>query len=306
MRAEEFFAFARARHQIYLDRAAGLPRPWTDDPILANYKFTNVFRELDRTTVWFRENVRDPLRDKPEVLLATVLFRWFNRITTGEAIFLKQMMNYDSGEGETAWDVFLRTGDTGILRAAIVQYCAGMPVVTGAYIIKSPDGMSKLDGVLQCVEWSHRGHGKTTEYLPVMLPATMAETQIAEPNKQALENLHRYLCKFPFMGPFMAYEVVTDLRHTAIMEHARDINSWANPGPGAMRGLNRMHGRALRAKTDSYQLIEEMRVLLAIFPDHWPSEWPIWEMREVEHTLCEWDKYERARLGQGQPRNVYR
>jgi hypothetical protein len=36
------------------------------------------------------------------------------------------------------------------------------------------------------------------------------------------------------------------------------------------------------------------------------EHWPAWEMREVEHTLCEFDKYERARLGEGKPRGVYR
>jgi hypothetical protein len=31
----------------FLDKA---PPPWTDDPILAEWKFTNCFRELDRLT----------------------------------------------------------------------------------------------------------------------------------------------------------------------------------------------------------------------------------------------------------------
>ena len=28
-------------------------------------------------------------------------------------------------------------------------------------------------------------------------------------------------------------------------------------------------------------------------------------MRCIEHSLCEWDKYERVRLGQGTPRSKY-
>ena len=28
-------------------------------------------------------------------------------------------------------------------------------------------------------------------------------------------------------------------------------------------------------------------------------------MRCIEHSLCEWDKYERVRLGQGKPRSKY-
>ena len=29
------------------------------------------------------------------------------------------------------------------------------------------------------------------------------------------------------------------------------------------------------------------------------------EMRDIEHSLCEFDKYERVRLGQGAPRSKY-
>ena len=30
------------------------------------------------------------------------------------------------------------------------------------------------------------------------------------------------------------------------------------------------------------------------------------EMREIEHSLCEFDKYERVRNGEGKPRGLYR
>jgi hypothetical protein len=29
-------------------------------------------------------------------------------------------------------------------------------------------------------------------------------------------------------------------------------------------------------------------------------------MRDIEHSLCEFDKYERVRLGQGKPRSLYK
>ena len=33
--------------------------------------------------------------------------------------------------------------------------------------------------------------------------------------------------------------------------------------------------------------------------------YPYWELREIEHCLCEFDKYERIRLGQGRPRTKF-
>ena len=124
-----FFMFARERHNIYLRRQQGLPRPWTDDHILNTCRFTNVYRELDKTTVWFRERVREPLRSKPEVLLATVLFRWFNRILTGEALFLQTFMS-EEGDVRSAFEKFLIDGDIAHLRYAIKAYCGDGPYVT--------------------------------------------------------------------------------------------------------------------------------------------------------------------------------
>jgi hypothetical protein len=58
-----FFRFARERYKIKLAKDAGKPAPWTKDPVLATAYFCNVFREDDRTTVWFREEVRNKLRN---------------------------------------------------------------------------------------------------------------------------------------------------------------------------------------------------------------------------------------------------
>ena len=74
-----FFWWIEERHRIFEKRKRGLSRDWwTEDEILRTYRFTNPYRENDRTTVWFRENIRDPLKDDNKVLMATVIFRWFN------------------------------------------------------------------------------------------------------------------------------------------------------------------------------------------------------------------------------------
>ena len=318
------FDYMRARHEIYLKRQAGVPKgQLTDDPIFQTYRFCNVFRELDTVTIWLRQNVREKVPVE-QVLLATVLFRWFNRIKTGEAIFIQEALGMgDELPGETAWECFARTGDVDPIRAAIRQYCGNGPYVTGSYIIKTPDGMDKLDGVLDCVDkfntmkfnssgllettardYSHGpkiGWREATENL-------MIGRDYDVKNRPTLESVWEWLRKFPYLGDFMSYEIVTDLRHTPLLNRAPDILTWANPGPGAMRGLNRMNGRDLVKKLPKQHYIREMRMLLAVSEDRelWPAEYPSLEMRDIEHSLCEYDKYERVRLGQGQPRNRFR
>lgn len=317
---ERFFAYARERHAVYLRRQGVLPMSggfliggwiksgdyWTLDPIMQKYRFTNVFRELDRTTTWFRENVREPLRDMPAVIPATVLFRWFNRITTGETLFFDPDSEFFDPDSRMFTD-WLRTGKTAAMERALRRQ--GPPWVTGAYIINTHglgDGEDKLRGVMLSVQaWmkAHRGWASGE------MPST-------------LEEAWWWVQGSPGMGPFMAYEVVSDLRWTTHLSRAPDILTWANPGPGARRGALRVQGVAIvRRSAISYEGAQKtMAEILKLSRDqkYWPQggkatakmataalQWPRWEMRDVEHTLCEFDKYERCRLGQGRPRGRF-
>jgi hypothetical protein len=53
------------------------------------------------------------------------------------------------------------------------------------------------------------------------------------------------------------------------------------------------------------EYIRHMQELWAISKDYLPEWFPKLEMRDIEHSLCEFDKYERARLGHGKPRSRY-
>ncbi|KPJ91081.1 MAG: hypothetical protein AMS18_09380 [Gemmatimonas sp. SG8_17] len=263
-----FFEYARERQLIKLRRDAGESPPFTGDPVLRAYRFCNVFREDDRTTAWFRQNVRDVLRESPtEVTLATITFRWFNRIEVGEQIL----------------DILLEDGwNAKRIRSRLRNV---QPLVTGAYMVKTPPGMSKLEGIIWCMKHINR------RSLPQM-PMT------------SLELAHQWLTQYPYLGDFMAYEVITDLRHTFQLQDATDIMTWANPGPGAARGCEWITGHKYNrhSKTDRVAMMNVMRELLRLANSDeaflWPEDWPRWEMREVEHTLCEYDKYMRAVNGQ--------
>ena len=270
---ENFFNFLNERHRIYLKKLRGEEYPWTKDPILQKYKFTNVFREQDTTTVWFRENIRDSLGDSTDVALATIIFRWFNLIETGKILLDHELL--------TRWDSDL-----------CYEVLQDQPKwVTGAYIIKTPTGMNKLEGVCWCVD-------------QIFNDGTFLNK--VENATHSLKELWEILLPYPYMGPFMAYEVVTDWRHTHIGEDAADIMTWANAGPGAKRGLNRVFERDLKTPLKSQQSTEEMMDLLDYSVEMLEVHVPALEMRDIEHTLCEFDKYERVRKGEGKPRSIYK
>ena len=250
--------------------------PWTDDPILQKFKFCQVFREEDRTTRWFKRHIRNVWRDDPEVLMATVIFRWFNFIETGRTLVRHNL--------HIEWD---RT-------KAIEEITKQDKWVTGAYIVKTPNRMDKVTGVAECIShmWSDR------EKLVDQILAT-----------ESLEKSWEILRDYPYMGPFMAYEVITDLRHTYLLRDAKDILTWANAGPGAMRGLNRLAGRDLDFSRRSHPWNDEMRELWEISRERLNSnliDLSRFEMREIEGGLCEFDKYSRILNEEGRTRSVYK
>ena len=80
----------------------------------------------------------------------------------------------------------------------------------------------------------------------------------------------------------------------------------ANPRTGAQPGLNRIHHRELNQTIKKPQLNFEMKVLLDCSPEYLQGHMLPLEMRDIEHCLCEFDKYERTRLGEGRPRAKYK
>ena len=54
---EYYWYFASERQAAFQRRVAGAPGPWTDDRILQEYKFCNVFRASDRVSQYMIREV---------------------------------------------------------------------------------------------------------------------------------------------------------------------------------------------------------------------------------------------------------
>lgn len=276
-KVQQFFTYAIERERIRMAKEAGKPAPWTTDPILGRFRFCNVFREDDKVTRWYAKNVRKKFKGV-DLVFATVMFRMFNRPET-----MKALLDADQ----------VRRFSVPVAWAAIKDM---KPVVSAAYIIVGVPGNPKGLGILKALEVIHEHKHLITARIACNGPRT-------------LEGACEALMEYPYLGAFNSYEIVTDLRHTPLLNKAVDIYTWANPGPGAARGLSRLLGEDKHyfnrgSKADRVIMFHLMRVLEGLAPNYWPFD-HVWEMRDVEHTLCEFDKYERARTGEGRPKQLY-
>ena len=289
-RSAEFFDYMHKRHDIYLARQANRPKPWTEDRILRDYRFCNVYRELDTVTIWIRKHIREPYWDHPNL--------WF-MLAIARRINLPSTLEYLMGQKfSKPWP--FKTYNPEAMRVALdVLTETGAQVYTGAYMITAETGPE------------HTGQTKSRTTAYSNLGKLWDARKEVEPQLHgSLEQAYNAILGKGFAwGPFMTYEVVTDLRHTRYLSGAFDIDSWANAGPGAIRGLNRLTGLPLTAKSTPGMDRAAMEQLLVMsrLKRYWPnnSKYPKLEMRDIEHSLCEFDKYERVRLGQGTPRSKY-
>src|SRR5260370_3644717 len=83
---ETYWRFAAERQEIFFRRLSQ-PPPWTQDPILQSYKFTNAYRASDRVSQFLMRNVIYQGDQTPnEVFFRTILFKLFNRISTWQLL----------------------------------------------------------------------------------------------------------------------------------------------------------------------------------------------------------------------------
>lgn len=277
-----FYEFMKARESIRLVREAGAPWPWTGDLILQEYKFTNVKREHDRTTKWMRKNWTEPnsKRHPAEILFNCALFRYFGTTEFANAI------GWQSNFGSAS----IRRD---IKETAKQRLAKKERVFTGAYVITN-QGLSEPKQNVVVDYFLQPFHG-----------ATGRLSKLAE--EGSWEIVAKEMMKLQGFGGsgFMTKEILQDALHSGVFVNGcDDRNTYCPIGPGARRGLNRLAGRELSAKPKT--LLEETIRLFKAREVEWPKEWIELELHDIQFQLCEYDKYERVRLGEGRPRSRYK
>lgn len=283
-----FFYWINERHKMHIKKEKGDRWPWTKDPILQKYKFTNVFRNLDAVTKelhtrvdfgYYSRRKRSEI-EYTDLLFRICLFRMFNHPDTYSDFVDSGLHKY--------WNI------PQARKVLNERKKKGKQIFTGAYIITN----------------SGSTEPKTELMISAISKLFLSRRSIFEEvhHCRSLQAAHKVMTKYPMIGDFIAYELVTDFRWTPILNQASDIMEWANPGPGARRGLSRIWYDDIKYKGSTQDCIERMKLLLQLSsrPRVLWSHMSSLEMRDIEHSLCEFDKYMRVKNGEGRPRSKYK
>lgn len=209
---DSYWRFAAERHAIFERRLAGAEAPWTDDPILQNFRFTNVFRAVDRVSQYLIREIQyrsDRSQEPTEVFFRTILFKLFNKIETWELL--------ERQVGLLSW----RAVDLNKLSAALDHALAcGRRVYSAAYIMPPPN----LGHV--------RKHANHLALLAMMMGQGLPE-QITK--ARSLSEVYDLLKAYPGLGSFLAFQYAIDLNYSNILQFKE--SDFVIAGPGALDGI---------------------------------------------------------------------
>ncbi|EPS94550.1 hypothetical protein FOMPIDRAFT_1033300 [Fomitopsis schrenkii] len=272
---DTLFYFMSERHQVFLRRTEGDERPWTEDATLGRYPFTNVFRVYDRTTQYIlRHVIGEGSQDLTESCFRVILFRMFNKIETWK--YLQKQV------GEITWDSF------DVYTYEQVLTAVEGPLYGFAYICPAPTNIG--GGKINCARHLRLVQLLMEENLPKQLQRC-----------RYLKDAHGWLRLFPSMGDFTALQLALDLNMLPHFKWSED--EWVTPGPGAKAALRKIFGPGVAAvELEAIQWLhatqDEHFSRLGIPVDRRPrlcaSRRPGVSMVDLEHSLCECDKYSRA------------
>lgn len=267
---DTYWRFAAARQAIYEARLVGSPGPWTNDPVLASHRFTNVFRASDRVSQFLIRYVQrtDTACELVDQVFRTLLFKIFNREDT--------WADLEGLVGPVQWHTY----EFSRYRSALDRLATDGPIYSAAYVMPPP----------RCGE--DRKHANHLRLLEGMMRDGIAGVVRSS---ASLEALYQALLPNPGVGPFLAFQYAIDLNYLDAISH--DEDGFVVAGPGARDGIRKCFGRdatrieaeVIRYMVDSQD--EHFARLGLQFPGLFGRRL---HLIDAQNLFCEVDKYARV------------
>ena len=210
-----YWYFAWERQNIFWKKLNGEEAPWTDDYILQQYKFCNSYRVNDRVSQYLLKNViynGNKYADE-DMLFRIILFKLFNKEATWE-LLVNEFGNITLKEFN--FEIYSK-----VLSEATLK---GVKIYNDAYI--------------SCANKAFGYDRKHDNHL-ALLNKMFNEDKIASKIKacKTMKEAFDIIKSYPLIGNFMAYQLVTDINYSEVVDWKEDEFTVA--GPGSLRGIKK-------------------------------------------------------------------
>ncbi len=269
---DTYWKFSAERQEIFFKKLDGKAAPWTDDIILLENKFTNVYRAADRVSQFLIKHViYEGPQESAEILFRILLFKTFNKIETWKLL--------QSKLGSISWAEYSFNRYADILKQATAF---GEAIYSGAYIMAS--GKSSF------------GYARKYEnHLKLIERILNDELDKRIIDCSSMQKIYETLITYPTIGKFLGYQYTIDINYSILTNFSE--MDFVVPGPGATDGIRKCflslgdysEADVVKFMADSQELAFEKLGLK--FKTLWGR--PL-QLIDCQNIFCEVDKYSRV------------
>jgi hypothetical protein len=266
--AMTYLEFVANRHKVWEARQAGLRQPWSEDYILRERKFTNVFRVLDPGSQFVLTDLTYDNLTPEDTLMRLFLYRHTGRVEVWQYLDM-------IGLGYPTIETLSKTLD----RFQTYRAQTKKPVFTGAYLVYPQSDTKGTDKVESIIDLTKRlfSRGSKENIMPKFLAAKTQAARFA-----ALRNNKG-------VADFMSMQVLTDWGYSPYGEDLED--EFVVAGPGALRGAAEIDNRKPALEVIKWAHKELGKLDISIALPSGGTRPP--SLMDTQNTLCEFSKYVR-------------
>lgn len=273
-----YFYFIQERMDIFWNKRDVNSNILTNDSILIDNKFTNVYRACDRVSQYLIKNViyghQTGLNEK-DILLRILMFKIFNKIDTWE--YLERNMGTISASNFKLKQI----------NALLSKRISETPIFSNAYM------MTGTHSKYNHLKYKHE---KWLQMLKTEFLDAGTFEKIIE--AKSMEQVYQILRNISFLGDFLAYQYTIDMNYSPVLNFSED--SFVKAGIGAIRGIKKCFeplGKssfedAIKYTQDNFDTLQ-VKYGFTDFRDLWGRK-P--QLIDLQNCFCETDKYLRAKM----------
>lgn len=298
-----FFKTMFERQEVWYKRfILKQDRPWTDDPILNNNKFTNVYRELDRSSQFQIKNVfRGKFSSVNDLIWKVMFYRIFNSpdffswIENQNKFYDGMIPKRKEYKADDFLNLMHKYRETG-----------GNPF-TNAYLINS-----------QACPGEKRDFCYAKKVVPT-LKQNFTKLLVTLKKAETPEEIINELKKLPAVSDFIAHEFYQDFTYAPRYSNLKIMNfdqdDFTNVGPGAAIGIRLIFPSLKNQKEGIYYLrdlaaselkkIGDFKYLKSDGNKYFTDRKANITLHQIEMWLCEFQKYWKMKIGKGKQRSQF-
>ena len=245
---------------------------WSEDKIFQDYKFTNVYRCLDRVSQFLiKEVIYREKYSEEDIIFRILFFKLFNKIETWK-YFEDHYERIDLNILYSKWDEF----DAQVIQLLSQKF----PLFSNAYVLST---------AVKDEKYHHR------KYFLAYKEHIFDKFQDFKKCNSLGELFNKFL-SVTYIGNFLAMQFAIDCNYSEVFNF--DENEFIIPGPGAIRGIDRCFSGQKRiqdyveiikwVQENLDSLLEEKGYNVRFLPNRKPT------LIDSQNVFCEVSKYLRG------------